>query len=78
MYVWRMRTTVNLDDDIVAAVEELRRTEGVGPSEAINRLARQGLALRKDQTPYVHVSTRLGARVDVSNIGDVLELLDAE
>ncbi|HEU0168187.1 MAG TPA: ribbon-helix-helix protein, CopG family, partial [Chloroflexota bacterium] len=39
-----MRTTVTLDDDVAAAASELRRQEGIGLSEAVNRLARAGLA----------------------------------
>lgn len=73
-----MRTTVNLDDDVMAAVDHLRRTDGVGPSEAINTLVRKGLAMETLRPLYVHRSSPLGARCDVSNIGDVLDLLDAE
>ena len=40
-----MRTTITLDRDIAAAVEQLRREEGIGPSEALNRLARAGLSV---------------------------------
>ncbi len=73
-----MRTTVNLDSDVEAALEQLRRTEGLGPSEALNRLARKGLAVPTARLPYVHRSSSLGARCDLTNIGDVLDLLDAE
>ena len=73
-----MRTTVNLDDDVFAAIEQLRRTEGVGPSEALNALVRKGLATETIRPPYVHRSSPLGARFDVTNIGDVLDFLDAE
>ena len=31
-----MRTTVALDDDVVAAVERVRRERGLGLSEALN------------------------------------------
>ena len=37
-----MRTTVNLDDDVAAEAERLKRAEGIGLSEAVNRLARAG------------------------------------
>lgn len=72
-----VRTTTDLDDDVRAAVERLRAERGIGLSEAVNQLARGGLkpAGRKR---YVHHSTSLGLRVDVTNIGDVLDLLDAE
>ncbi|MGI8756192.1 MAG: ribbon-helix-helix protein, CopG family [Acidimicrobiales bacterium] len=71
-----MRTTVSLDDDVAAEVERLRREDGLGLSAAINHLARSGAGRAKASQPYVHQSFPLGARVDVSNIGAVLDLLD--
>ncbi len=71
-----MRTTVSLDDDVVAAVERLRRSEGIGTSEALNRLVRSALAQRDQPRPYVHESVDMGVKIDVSNIGAVLDLLD--
>lgn len=41
-----MRTTVNLDDDVVVGVQKLRRERGLGLSEALNELARVGLVER--------------------------------
>jgi hypothetical protein len=32
-----MRTTVTLERDVAAAVDQLRRREGIGMSEALNR-----------------------------------------
>jgi metal-responsive CopG/Arc/MetJ family transcriptional regulator len=71
-----MRTTIKLDDDVAAAVEEVRREEGIGRSEAVNRLARAGLAKPARRATYRHRTSELGLRVDISNIGAVLELLD--
>jgi Arc/MetJ family transcription regulator len=71
-----MRTTLTLDDDVAAEVERLRREEGIGVSEAVNRLVRMALATPPSRKPYEHRSTDLGIKVDVTNIGDVLELLD--
>lgn len=73
-----MRTTFTLDDDVAAAVEALRREEGIGPSEAVNRLIRRALALRPKRPPYEHRSVSMGARVDVADIGSVLDLLDGD
>jgi hypothetical protein len=74
-----MRTTITVADDVAAEMERLRRTEGLGPSEALNRLARQGMAASSTpRVDYVHESADLGLKVDVSNIGDVLELLDSD
>lgn len=65
-------------DDVFAELERLRREEGLGPSEALNLLARRGMR-RTTGTPrpaYVHSAEPLGLRVDVSDIGAVLELID--
>jgi len=71
-----MRTTVSLDPDIESEVERLRRRDGIGVSEAVNRLARRGLTLGAPDAPYTHRSSDLGLRIDVTDIGDVLDLLD--
>lgn len=71
-----MRTTVVLDPDVEAAVAELQREHNLGRSEALNLLARRGAARRRVRQEYVHRSAHLGPRVDVTNVGDVLDLLD--
>lgn len=71
-----MRTTVNLDDDVAAALEKLQRTKGLGRSEALNLLARRGAVRLRAAAPYEHRAHRLGIRIDVDNIGEVLDLLD--
>ena len=72
-----MRTTITVADDVSAEMERLRREEGLGPSEALNLLARRGMARRATaRAPYVHRSDSVGIRVDVTNIGEVLDLLD--
>lgn len=72
-----MRTTLNLDDDVVAGAERLRREEHVGLGEAVNRLARAGLRVRGRQAgPFHQRTARLGLRVDVSNVAEALEILD--
>ena len=70
-----MRTTVTLEADVAAAVEQARREGDIGVSQAINRLLRAGLTLREQPAPYVHEIHELGLKVDVANIGEVLELL---
>ena len=65
-----------LDDDVAAAVERLRREEGIGLSEAVNRLARAGMVKPRARSSYRHRTSSLGLKVDVSNIGAVLDLLD--
>lgn len=73
-----MRTTVSLDPDVVAAVQQLRATTGVGLSEAINQLVRHGLtATTKPRDRFSQRAAEIGLRLDVTNIADVLESLDA-
>ncbi len=76
-----MRTTVSLDDDIVAEVERLRREEGIGVSEAVNRLARGGVESRRrarGAKPYRTKTARVGVKIAVDNVAEVLDLLDDE
>lgn len=72
-----MRTTVVIDSDVAAEIERLRR-EGLGVSEALNLLARRGMSgadIRKTAR-YKHRATKIGLKVDVTNVADVLDLLD--
>ncbi len=70
-----MRTTVNLDADVLARVQELQR-EGLGLSEAINSLARRGMQRARTDFVFTPIVFDLGVTVDVSNVGRALELLD--
>ena len=74
------RTTVNLDDDVARAVEELRRELGVSASAAVNTLARRGLAAPGSPgRPFVQTTSSLGqAWIPVDDIGAALELLEGE
>jgi hypothetical protein len=71
-----MRTTVNLDDDVASEVTRLRRERGLGLSEAVNELARAGLATARTDYDYHHPTRDMGALVDLTNVAEVLELLD--
>lgn len=74
-----MRTTITVADDVSAEMDRLRRDEGLGPSEALNTLARRGMAAAHARPgPYEHRSANLGLRIDISDIGAVLDLLDQE
>lgn len=74
-----MRTTITIAPDIQSELERLRREAGMGPSEALNFLARKGLAASTEpQRRYEHKSVPLGMKLDVSNVAEVLELLDRE
>lgn len=71
-----MRTTITVADDVAAEMDRLRREKGMGPSEALNALARRGMARDRAEISYRHRSTPLGLKVDVSDIAAVLDLLD--
>lgn len=72
-----VRTTVSIDSDVAAEIERLRR-EGLGVSEALNLLARRGMSRQAgaDTGKYQHRTSKVGLKVDVTNIADVLDLLD--
>lgn len=70
-----MRTTVTLADDVAAEVARLRKG-GLGTSEAINQLARAGMAGSSRKRSFRQHTASLGLRLDVSNIAEVLETLD--
>ena len=73
-----MRTTFTLADDVAAEVEKLRRSEGIGVSDAVNRLIRRGLATGVKRQPYRHQTAAIGIKIDITNIGSVLDLLDSD
>lgn len=76
-----MRTTLTLDDEVSAAIERIRRDEGLGLSEAVNRLAKAGLVyerLMHDEAVELTLppARALGLKLDITNIGETLGLLD--
>ena len=75
-----MRTTITLSKDVAAAVARLRRQRGLGVSEAVNELARAGLAAQrqvgKPHGGFRQRSLPLGLWIDVSNVAEALEQLD--
>lgn len=73
-----MRTTVRLDDDVAAAAEQLRRERNIGLSEAVNELVRVGLQARPPRKRFRQRTQHVGLRLDVSNVAEVLELLDED
>ena len=71
-----MRTTVDLDNDVAAAIDQLRQSGAVGLSEAVNRLIRAGLLQTPRGKRFHQRSAALGLRIDVSNVAEALETLD--
>lgn len=78
MYTDGMRTTLTLDKDVAAEVDRLRREEGIGPSEAVNRLVRAGMTVDpdRDRRRFRQRAVALGLAVDVTNVAEALEVLD--
>ncbi len=69
-----VRATVNLDDDVAAGIESMRRERGVGLSEALNELARAGLVGRARTAAPVRLSTRsMRLRLNVTNVAEALD-----
>jgi hypothetical protein len=71
-----MRTTIDLADDVAAAVERVRRERGLGLSAAVNELARAGLTTPTRSQRFRQRTYKLGAGLDVSNVADALETLE--
>jgi predicted transcriptional regulator len=71
-----VRTTITLADDVVAAVEKLRRERSIGLSEAINDLVRAGLVERRKAPAFRQRAHDLGDGIDFSNVAEAIETLD--
>ena len=71
-----MRTTVEFDHDTARAIEALRREQRLGLSEAVNELIRRGLVAQPVREPFRQRTAPLGVIVDVSSVGDAIEVLD--
>lgn len=71
-----MRTTVTLDDDVAAAVEQMRRDRSAGLSEVVNELIRAGLGAKRPRQPFRQRTESIGIRIDVTNVAEALELLE--
>ena len=69
------RMTVTFDDDVASAIDRLRRDEGMGLNEAVNRLARAGLAAYENRQ-FHQRSVSMGKTIDVSDISDALDVAE--
>lgn len=74
--IWVMRTTVRLDPEVAAAAEKLRQDHNIGLGEAVNQLAKAGIAQQPKSVHFQQRTAKIGFRIDVTNIADTLELLD--
>lgn len=57
-----MRTTLDLDEDILLAAREIARREGVSLGKAVSRLLRQALAPAPDEKPSRRTADQNGFR----------------
>lgn len=71
-----MRTTIRLDPEVAAAAERLRAERQIGLGEAVNELARVGLAHKREPKHFQQRTADIGLKLDVTKIADTLELLD--
>ncbi len=72
-----MRTTVTFDDDVAAAIRELRRARSIGLSQAVNELIRSGLGIRRPKRARFRQHTYpLGLLIDVTDVADALEIAE--
>jgi hypothetical protein len=71
-----MRTTVNLDPDVAAAIERLREEKGLGFSQAVNDLIRAGLRQRPASRRFRQRTFESGLKIDVTNVAEALEILE--
>ncbi len=73
-----MRTTVNLADDVAAKLNQMRRERSLGMSEALNELARTGMAHKPEpRKSFVQRTHNLGSTlIDYTNVAEALELAE--
>lgn len=75
-----MRTTMTLEEDVLLKLKDEMGRTGFGFKETVNRVLRDGLALRSrpPRRPFVVQPRRLGLRpgVNVDNVAELLEQLD--
>ena len=67
---------MRLDPEVLAAAERLRAERNVGLGEAVNELARAGLARKRQPKRFRQRTASVGLLVDVTDVADTLELLD--
>lgn len=74
-----MRTTLTLDDDVVALIQRERLRTGETTRQATNRLLRQGLQRAGGTPPVVELPLLSGRpRVDITDTSAVLAAEDDE
>lgn len=73
-----MRTTLNLDDEVLRALKDRQQAEGKSLGQVASELLARALAEQPDDVePFVWASGRLGAKVDLEDKEAVAQVLDA-
>ena len=74
-----MRTTLTIDDDVAAMLEQLRKKSGAGLKDLVNEALRRGLrelvVRQRPRTPFRTRSVDLG-RVRIASIDNITEVLE--
>lgn len=76
-----MRTTLTLDDDVAAGIDEEMRKRGGTLKETVNELLRAGFQAQSETKKIKRFKTQaraMGGRagIDYDNIGDLLEHIE--
>lgn len=75
----RVRTTVSLNREVAAAARRLQEEKNISMSEAVNELASAGLRRSIVSTKRIELPDfSYAPRIDVTNIGEVLGMLEEE
>jgi hypothetical protein len=78
-----MRTTLTIEDDLIAQIEDLQRREGLSFKGAVNQLLRAGIQFQS-QPPkplrYRTQSKKLGLRAgfDPTKLNQLVDEIDAD
>lgn len=78
-----MRTTLTIDDDLIARIEELQRREGLSFKGAVNQLLRAGIQSRAQPPkpkPYRTQPRKLGLRAgfDPTKLNQLADEIEAD
>lgn len=76
VYTRVVRTTINLEDDVAAALARLRKERATGLSAVVNELIRAGLSARPRHERFSQRTAPLGLSIDVTNVAETIELLE--
>jgi hypothetical protein len=77
-----MRTTLDIEDDVLQAAKELAKIEGATAGKVISRLARNGLAQpssdKKQATRYRNGVPLLPSRGEIITMEHIQKIMDEE